>query len=1002
MSESDSEGDNPSGSEQRGTLAGRRQERLEREERERTVGQDQSNPSVPPQQQPQFQFRPPTFVRHEDGTLIDNEEYTSTPTADQAVAGGSNLTAAARTSTDHPPPQGNSGDARQGEGTSGGLGPERTSEPDPRLQPVVSASTRQKGTRLTPRVQSADEESTSSTIDSVSKDTCYIAKVTETDPSADGDQSASVTALRTPIPRLIRTSTTRWGDTNSAIVYYYKQMRDRYIGRTEMDVYLLRKTQRELVGHNLDALRRELIDMAAHKYTNLCSTLATKIQKGLMYETLYTMVLRDIFRSQNPQFLNQYVLEDDKQRLGWYKKMHAPINYQQALYQGQGYIIPVIDGTFKFSKEARHYYAVRIPNDFDCATDSIGAVHSLQGDSEKDSEEEREEILKKNKLMQAVQRKRSELDRLEATLNKNTGKMRQVAFDLTSNIKANSRSLNEEILPPPKRVKPPVSLSPDFNKMTTDEKLEYIFKMPADAKLPPGVLGEPSIPKKGDGRSHEKSTPDNARSARNRSTSASTHSSMPPLEDMNGNIYPSDEEEGKIYSEEDDVNEEEDNRRFDELEMRGATCLLAGGGGRLYKNDRKTEKNPKTVLELLNIMDKRQKDVSVRDDLPKYGGNPREFTNWYLHFKDTLDKNDSIPPHSKLTKLLKALTGPAREVANTVPHNKHRYQGIITALKEAFGRPEVIMDNVYFDLKKFPQVTANDVSTLEKFVIIVHEYIHYLQMHTPEQFSAPNIILKVITSKLPAEILDEWNRFWPERRAKLPNIDAKNRAVLPRMARYLKQWLERVRLRTFQNRSLRTQSAPPKSNFKKKTGFNAATQEEQVAATLNSQPTRGRPVQRKGRMKKGPPMRASNGQKGGFNRPKSAPSNMNNPNSGGRGFGSGFANPAPSADKAAKRGNQQRGEGKNPSNQKCWFCKSGEHSSRNCNSQQPSRQAKADIIVSKMVCFNCLGNHKANVCTLKKTCSIPVGNGPCGKRHCAIMHNMRPVDGKAVKVDKKK
>ena len=91
-------------------------------------------------------------------------------------------------------------------------------------------------------------------------------------------------------------------------------------------------------------------------------------------------------------------------------------------------------------------------------------------------------------------------------------------------------------------------------------------------------------------------------------------------------------------------------------------------------------------------------------------------------------KKDKIKSNmKKLVKKEYHIIVEAKELANTVPHNKHRYQGIITALKEAFGRPEVIMDQVIMDLLHLYLNMFLPQSQLMQIVMITNQSMDFHQ-----------------------------------------------------------------------------------------------------------------------------------------------------------------------------------------------------------------------------------------------------------------------------------
>ena len=762
-----------------------------------------------------------------------------------------------------------------------------------------------------------------------------------------------------------------------------------------------------------------------------CATLMSRVQKEIFNECMYTLAARDIVRVTEGEDLATYAKYDQRARVRWYQLVHDKITNHFAQFSAEGYVPPKMWSTFDPTEDRRHYDAVKSPSHFDDFTDSIGEYFAdVDADFSDDEVDEVDDFLEENDadLIKKLERHEQGLKDLKAAV-KNRQKQR-VIFDGSSRTASSGRTLNME-LDPPKR--PHISFA-DLENLTAaalrrrnTEDFERRSASPEQSHANHTATS---------GRSRDREPVSAYRrrtssSGRSTPTGGRSHSASPHRLDPKRVVKTEVKTEptsSLAAGEKVDVlhqimlDKAAESKRFDELEKQGLTCQAKGGGGKIFTGDSfkqgAEDNDPKSLFHYLNLMDKRQKDAQFRDDPPKFGGNKRQYTSWFKLFKLTIDDNSTIPEHCKITKLLKCLTGPAYQLALTVPHDDNRYKEILHKLQDTYGRPEIILDDVLYDLKRFPQVQNNDLTSLTKYHTLVRELVHHLQMYAPEMFQAPHIILGMIRSKLPGELLDLWNRYWPSHKLTIPE-EHRIKAELPRLSRFLEEQLQVVRTRLEMNRSLnKTSPTSHKSNrfnSSRRTSrpsrrqFNAATMEDQAAATIST-PGGGRGRgERRGRSQS-----RRGGGAGGGGRGRGGQSSSRGGGRGGgpkRGRGGGgvsaptlgrarSANPAPSRD--SKNGKAQRGgaNGSKP-RAKCMFCGTMEHSSRNCNASNPGKQQRADMIVAKACCYNCLSSkHKANECPSTATCTI--GNPPCGRKHVSHMHGYRAQNGKAVKVEKKK
>ena len=155
-----------------------------------------------------------------------------------------------------------------------------------------------------------------------------------------------------------------------------------------------------------------------------------------------------------------------------------------------------------------------------------------------------------------------------------------------------------------------------------------------------------------------------------------------------------------------------------------------------------------------------------RDKLPTFAGDFRDWDGFWQQFLALVDRRPSISPIQKLTKLLAALEGEAKEQVRTFKFMEASYEPIKTHLEEVYGKPDRILQTVLQKLLTWPRVRSDcGYKEFSPLALLAQEYIRNVLHYRPERAHDPEPIITSIRRKLPGPLATKWE----EQSATLPD-----------------------------------------------------------------------------------------------------------------------------------------------------------------------------------------------------------------------------------------
>ena len=174
---------------------------------------------------------------------------------------------------------------------------------------------------------------------------------------------------------------------------------------------------------------------------------------------------------------------------------------------------------------------------------------------------------------------------------------------------------------------------------------------------------------------------------------------------------------------------------------------------------RSTMKNTKNTEELSQMMCNLLHHQSAPNvEIETFTGNPLDYHYFKSVFKEALEyKIDD--PHGRLVRLLKYTEGEARE---TVKHCIQQpvdtgYDRAKLLLEQHYGDPHRILAAYRKEIKGWPSLKPGDSSAYRKFYNFLIKCESIMSQQRWNSLNSPDILC-TLTSKLPGNARDKWNR----------------------------------------------------------------------------------------------------------------------------------------------------------------------------------------------------------------------------------------------------
>ena len=130
----------------------------------------------------------------------------------------------------------------------------------------------------------------------------------------------------------------------------------------------------------------------------------------------------------------------------------------------------------------------------------------------------------------------------------------------------------------------------------------------------------------------------------------------------------------------------------------------------------------------------------VKPSVPRFNGNPLEYSKLKAAFKVEVDKKEVYDATEKLKFLLDAVDGSTKSCLAKFMPGSHRYQDAWKALDERFGRVDTVASAAKKGVEQFPAIGKERSEEIRQYQEIVseligvykeHRFIHELKSQIP-------------------------------------------------------------------------------------------------------------------------------------------------------------------------------------------------------------------------------------------------------------------------------
>ena len=223
--------------------------------------------------------------------------------------------------------------------------------------------------------------------------------------------------------------------------------------------------------------------------------------------------------------------------------------------------------------------------------------------------------------------------------------------------------------------------------------------------------------------------------------------------------------------------EEEKSKLHNEPLSPRNTPLLSGKLPLLSSNTRPGTPWPKRIATLQT---NKEKDHDVLKQLLRqssapnlevdiFSGNPIEYHYFMASFSEVVE-NSIQDPRGRLLRLIKYTSGEAKELIKHCIHQPPElgYERAKKLLTRRYGDNHTILAAHRHDLQTWPSLRVGDSSSYQKFFTFLLTYQNVLKMPFATSDYSQQDTLKMMVSKLPANLQERWNRLAHQVRRKYP------------------------------------------------------------------------------------------------------------------------------------------------------------------------------------------------------------------------------------------
>lgn len=147
---------------------------------------------------------------------------------------------------------------------------------------------------------------------------------------------------------------------------------------------------------------------------------------------------------------------------------------------------------------------------------------------------------------------------------------------------------------------------------------------------------------------------------------------------------------------------------------------------------------------------------------PTFDGKFEEWGGFYNLFSSTIGDNHYLTPVQKFLYLRSLLTGKAADCVNVLPISDANYIAAIAILKNRFEHPRYVALKHSHAIVQYPKVSKQCPTPLWHLICSISQNLCSLK-NLGEQTNINAILISLISSKLPANIIKQWELTLPNK-----------------------------------------------------------------------------------------------------------------------------------------------------------------------------------------------------------------------------------------------
>ena len=148
----------------------------------------------------------------------------------------------------------------------------------------------------------------------------------------------------------------------------------------------------------------------------------------------------------------------------------------------------------------------------------------------------------------------------------------------------------------------------------------------------------------------------------------------------------------------------------------------------------------------------------VKPSVPRFNGNPLEYSQLKAAFKVKVDKKEVYDATEKLKFLLDAVDGSTKSCLAKFMPGSDRYQDAWKALDERFGRVDTVASAAKKRVEQFPAIGKERSEEIRQYQEIVSELIGVYKEHRFIH-ELKSQISEIHVAKLPVRLCSRWAEF---------------------------------------------------------------------------------------------------------------------------------------------------------------------------------------------------------------------------------------------------